>query len=266
MDNDQEKESVEKPLISIITVVFNGEKYLAQTIESVINQTYQNIEYIIIDGGSTDGTHDIVERYKKHISYFVSEPDEGLYDAMNKGIALAKGQLIGMINSDDWYELNTVKLMVDAYRNNPSKTIFHADRFDIDDDDSKKVRKFNASVFKFKYYGMTYNHPSMFITNTEYEKHEYNITLRSLSDYQFVLEAFLRDEKTFHYIASPLVNYRLDGISAQISTLQALREGMVVTKITGYSFCKRMLSLSVRFTMFSLYKNYLKFRAFLGGK
>lgn len=105
-----------EPLVSIITVVFNGEKYLEQTILSVLNQTYSNIEYIIIDGGSSDATLDIINKYTDKIDYWVSEPDSGIYDAMNKGISLATGQLIGIINSDDWYELDAVEEIVRAYK------------------------------------------------------------------------------------------------------------------------------------------------------
>jgi len=244
----------ELPLVSIITVVYNGEKYLEQTIQSVINQTYENIEYIIIDGGSTDGTIDIIKKYSEYISYWVSEPDKGLYDAMNKGIGIAKGKLIGMINSDDWYELDTVAIMAEAYKNNPKKSIFHADRYDIDDDGNKTIKKFHPSAFKFKYYGMTYNHPSMFITKYEYSKHLYNIHLKSLSDYQFTLEAFLRDKNLFHYIDKATVNYRLDGISAQISLLEALKEGFQARKNAKMPLYQNIFSIFFRVIVFAVYK------------
>ena len=97
------KSEPDKPLISVITVVFNGEKYLEQTIQSVINQTYDNIEYIVIDGGSTDGTLDIIRKYEDKIAYWVSEKDEGISDALNKGIKLSSGEIIGIIHSDDYY-------------------------------------------------------------------------------------------------------------------------------------------------------------------
>lgn len=90
-----------KPLVSIITVVYNGEKYLEQTIQSVINQTYDNLEYIIIDGGSTDGTLDIIKKFDDKIAYWISERDEGIYDAMNKGIKKASGQWINFMNAGD---------------------------------------------------------------------------------------------------------------------------------------------------------------------
>ena len=91
------------PLISIITVVFNGEKYLEETIQSVINQTYPNVEYIIIDGGSTDGTLDIIKKYEHAIDYWVSEPDRGIYDAMNKGIVLKMGKWVAFLGAGDVY-------------------------------------------------------------------------------------------------------------------------------------------------------------------
>ena len=89
-------------LVSIITVTYNAEKYLEQTIRSVIAQTYPNIEYIIIDGGSTDGTIDINKKYSDRIAHWVSEPDKGIYDAMNKGIRFAHGELIGIVNASDY--------------------------------------------------------------------------------------------------------------------------------------------------------------------
>ena len=90
------------PLVTIITVVFKGEKHLEQTIQSVVNQTYNNVEYIIIDGGSTDGTLDILLKNEERIDYWVSEPDEGIYDAMNKGIIISRGDLLLFLNCGDY--------------------------------------------------------------------------------------------------------------------------------------------------------------------
>ena len=93
-----------KPKISIITVVFNGVKTIEQTILSVISQKYENMEYIIIDGGSTDGTIDIIKKYEDKIAYWISEADQVIYDAMNKGIDKSTGDIIGILNSDDFYD------------------------------------------------------------------------------------------------------------------------------------------------------------------
>lgn len=242
------------PLVSIITVVYNGARTLEQTILSVINQTYKNIEYIIIDGGSTDGTIDLIRKYEKHISIWISEPDKGLYDAMNKGILIANGELIGMINSDDWYELEAVSLIVGAYIQNPDKQIFHADRYDILANNERKLKKFHSSSFKFKYYGMTYNHPSMFVAKNEYKQHLYNTHLKALSDYQFILQAFIKDSTRFFYIDKPIVNYRLDGISGQMGLFDALKEGFIARKLAGFNWLQNLLSLTIRFFIRVVYK------------
>ena len=97
--------------ISIITVCLNSKRTIEQTIQSVIGQAHDNCEYIVIDGGSTDGTLEILKKYDGSISTIISEPDEGIYDAMNKGIALATGDIIGILNSDDWYEPGIFKLV-----------------------------------------------------------------------------------------------------------------------------------------------------------
>jgi glycosyltransferase involved in cell wall biosynthesis len=102
------------PLVSIITVTYNAEAYLEETINSVLNQTYKNIEYIIIDGGSTDGTVDIIKKYEDKIDYWVSEKDAGIYDAMNKGLKASQGDIIGILNADDFYVSDAVENSVAA--------------------------------------------------------------------------------------------------------------------------------------------------------
>lgn len=106
-------------LVSIITVVFNGEKYIEDTINSIINQDYDNIEYIIIDGGSTDNSISIIRKYESHISVFVSEPDRGMYDAINKGLRLANGEIVAYLNADDQYLPYTIKEVVKAFKSKP---------------------------------------------------------------------------------------------------------------------------------------------------
>lgn len=108
-----------QPLVSIVTVSYNSADTIEQTIQSVTKQTYPNIEYIIIDGGSRDGTVEIIKRYQDKISFWISEPDMGIYDAMNKGISYAKGDYIGIINSDDWYELDAIEKIVSKIKEDP---------------------------------------------------------------------------------------------------------------------------------------------------
>ena len=107
-----------KNLISIITVVKNGEKYLEKSIKSVLGQKYKNYELIIIDGGSTDKSLKIIHKYKKRISYWCSEKDKGIYDAMNKGIKKAKGDIIGILNSDDTYTKEALSIVNKYFQKN----------------------------------------------------------------------------------------------------------------------------------------------------
>lgn len=254
----------EIPLVSIITVVYNGVKTIEQTIQSVLNQTYESIEYIIIDGGSTDGTIDIIKNYEEKITYWVSEPDNGLYDAMNKGIIKAKGKLIGLINSDDWYEPNAIELIVTAYKNNSDKRIFHGDRYDVLENGDKVVREFNKSKGKFIYLGMTYNHPGMFVHHEIYNEHIYNPELDSLSDYQFVLTLYLKDSSLFQYINEVYVNFRLGGISAELGVLSSLKEGFQARKNAGLDLINNILSMVFRFLFFIIYKPFIRLKN--GGK
>lgn len=110
--------SKKKPLFSIITVVYNGEKFLEKTITSVINQSCKDFEYIVIDGGSTDKSLEIIKKYEKKIDYWVSEKDKGIYDAFNKGMIVSKGEFIGFINSDDIYKKNALSIVSNYIRKN----------------------------------------------------------------------------------------------------------------------------------------------------
>jgi glycosyltransferase involved in cell wall biosynthesis len=101
-----------KPLVSIITAVYNGQEYLEETIQSVLNQTYNNIEYIIIDGGSTDGTIDIIKKYEDRLDYWISEKDNGIYDAWNKGVQSASGEWIAFLGADDIYSQNAIEMYI----------------------------------------------------------------------------------------------------------------------------------------------------------
>lgn len=239
----------EKPLISIITVVFNGAKTLEQTIQSVINQSYKNIEYILIDGGSTDGTLDIIKSYQSKISFWLSEPDKGLYDAMNKGISFAKGEIIGLINSDDWYESNAVELVVQSFQKDTSKRVFHADKRCVLPSGDSFVRKANTNDFLFKYHGMILNHPTMFIHKDIYKKRKYNTNLRSLSDYQFVLSSYLEDKGSFCYIPEVITNYRLGGISGHLTLFTSIKENFIARRKAGMNSIECSFAVLLRIGM-----------------
>lgn len=135
-----------EPLISIITPTFNSFKYIETTIQSVINQSYKNFEYIIIDGGSKDGTLEIVEKYKDKLSYWISEPDSGMYQAINKGIAKSNGSIIAYLNSDDIYYPDTLKKVVNFFNENDEISLVYG-RLDFIDKNSTWLYTLNYPKF-----------------------------------------------------------------------------------------------------------------------
>jgi len=212
----------DRPLVSIITVCLNSEKYLEQAIQSVLGQTYDNIEYIIIDGGSTDKTLDIIRKYEEYIEYWASEPDKGLYDAMNKGISFAGGEWIGIINSDDFYARDTVKLMVEAARADKEAQLFYSNmkvlnsRECVDLRDCRECKGQTGNLLKeFKL-----NHPTCLVSREIYAKLKFNVNFRSAADWDFVIRLYL-DNVKFGYINEPLAYARPGGIS---NSLPAQRE------------------------------------------
>ena len=203
------------PLISIITVTFNAEKHIEETIESVVSQSYKNIEYIIVDGMSTDGTADIIQRYRQHIAHFVSEKDNGIYDAMNKGIRKATGELTGIINASDFYEPNAVETVVSAYLQDKEAGIFYGNINMLNE---------NGSFFKLKkpitnldnlYKGMSLYHPTFFTAKSVYEKYGlYDLQYKIASDFDFSIRCHLAGVK-FVYIDRVISNFRKGGISSK---------------------------------------------------
>jgi glycosyltransferase involved in cell wall biosynthesis len=145
------------PLVSIITVVYNGQQYIEDVIKSVLNQSYKNIEYIIIDGGSTDNTLAIIKKYENQISYWISEKDEGISDAFNKGIQRSKGEIIGIINSDDWYEKDAVEKVVAKIKD---ADVVYSDMQLWKNDEKDFIVK---GDHQFLTKEMTVNHPSVFV-------------------------------------------------------------------------------------------------------
>lgn len=127
--------------VSVITVCYNSANTIEKTIKSVISQDYGDIEYIIIDGGSNDGTLDIIDKYKDKISILISEPDKGIYDAMNKGIRIASGEIVGMINSDDWYGPYTVGAAARAMIRHPECGVVHGREITVLIGGNSRVRR-----------------------------------------------------------------------------------------------------------------------------
>ncbi len=198
-----------QPLVSVITVVFNGEAHLEKTIKSVLNQTYENIEYIIIDGASTDGTLDIIKKYEDKITYWISQRDEGIYDAMNKGIDKVSGEWINFMNAGDTF-----------YNNDILKNIFHESNFkniaviygkhNVIYPNRTKIKKPKKIIEMWK--GSQFCHQSSFISSLIQKKNKFNIRNRIGADFELFYTLY-KQKLIFKYINIIIVNYSAGGLS-----------------------------------------------------
>ncbi|BAY11975.1 glycosyltransferase family 2 protein [Calothrix sp. NIES-2098] len=199
--------------ISIITPSFNSERTIEKTILSVICQkNNSSIEYIIIDGGSTDSTCEIIKRYLDRIDLFISEPDAGPYDAMNKGVRRATGDIIGIINSDDWYHENAIKIVETEFSKNPDIDIIYAP---VDNYFSGNyIATFIPGSLNKLSIRFTLNHPSCFIKKTAYNLVGlYDLKYKITADYDLILRLYLSNLK-FHFVNTSLAAYSLNGMSS----------------------------------------------------
>lgn len=225
--------------VSIITVSYNSEKTIAHTIESVLAQTYDNIEYWIIDGKSSDGTVTLAESYRsameqKGITYHIlSEPDGGIYDAMNKGIRLATGDVIGIINSDDWYEPGTVQTVVQTFVQTGCDLMFADIRMHKADGSTfvkkARLRKFQTS--------RDWNHPTTFVKAELYKKYPFR-NKGIHDDYGFFLQ--MRSQKRKIVIVDQvLADFRMGGASNHKNLQAAVKRirdrYLYCYRINGYS-------------------------------
>lgn len=211
------------PLFSIITVVFNGEKYLEQTIKSVINQNFRDFEYIIIDGGSTDNTHKIIKKYEKKIDYWVSEKDKGIYDAFNKGMKLSNGKFISFINSDDVYKKNALKII--------SKYYLKDKNFDFIFGSVKKhwgvLHGYRPKKIKYSW-GFYSSHSTGFFIKQKVARKVgfYNLKYKYHADYDYFYRLIIKKKmRGISTKKNELVGvFRRGGFSSQISFWKKLKE------------------------------------------
>jgi len=204
--------------LSIITVCYNSASTIRDTIESVFSQDHCDIEYIVIDGGSKDGTQAIVESYGERISRFISEPDKGLYDAMNKGVALATGDVIGILNSDDFYEDSTsASSVVKAFERHSESDVVFGDVVFVNAPDLQKVTRFyrgnRFTPWKLRF-GWMPPHPATFIRKSAYTKVGlYSLKYRISADYEFFVRLFMVQRLKYSYLDKVLVRMRSGGAS-----------------------------------------------------
>lgn len=201
--------------ISIITVCFNSEKYIKDSIESVINQTYTNIEYIIIDGASKDKTIDIIKSYGNKINRFISEPDNGIYDAMNKGLKMATGDYLGILNSDDFYIHNKViESVVHELKHKKTDSLF-ADLIYVDNLNTENhVRYWKSKPFiknSFKK-GWHPPHSTFFVKNEIYKKLGFfSLDFKLAADFELMLRFLEKHQISSCHFPQPLIKMRLGG-------------------------------------------------------
>ena len=203
--------------VSIVTVCYNSEKTIERTLQSVLNQTYPNIEYIIVDGKSNDSTLDVITGYQKKfeekkIEYkYISEKDEGMYDAMNKGISMASGDIIGILNSDDWYEKDTLNIVFNACKYHKADIYMGA------------IKLYNGNHVIIKYAkdrkyktSRNFNHPAMFVTRDCYRSVGNYDKGNIHSDFGWYLRAIKRG-MNLYVIGDVLTNYPIGGLGSKKS-------------------------------------------------
>jgi len=205
-----------EPLVTIITATYNSAATLSDTLDSVAKQSYRNIEHLIIDGASTDSTGSIAARYP-HIACFVSEPDKGIYDAMNKGIKLAKGDIIAILNSDDFYAQPDIIEKIVAAFEDPSTLAVYADLQYVDvSNTSRIVRNWKAGAYDSQlfYYGWMPPHPSFFVKRQLYEQYGvFDTSFRYSADYELMLRFLVRFNAPTVYLPELAVKMRMGGQS-----------------------------------------------------
>ena len=201
-------------LISLITVCFNSVKTIDRTIQSVLTQTYKNIQYIVIDGQSTDGTREIIESYKKNIDVIISEPDDGIYDAMNKGLGLANGRIIGLLNSDDYFVHNDIiKNVVDTFMVNSVDAV-HGKL--IVEKSGKILRNCvsKQNVRQLFFRGRHPHHPTIFLKKSIYDRFgNFDVRYGTAADYELMLRLFVVKNIASFYLDEYVVIMSAGGAS-----------------------------------------------------
>ena len=232
------------PLVSIITTAYNSEKTIRDTLISVASQDYPNIEHIIIDGNSTDKTLSLISGFA-HVTKVISEKDSGIYDAMNKGLRVSTGEIIGLLNSDDFYVSTTViRQVVEKLMTDQTDSLY-GDLVYVHPEETRKVKrtwiagKFHPRKFL---YGWMPPHPTFFVRRKIYEVlGEFNTNLKSAADYELMLRFLYKSKISVSYLPHVLVKMRAGGmsnatLSNRIKANREDREAWRVNHIQPYFF------------------------------
>lgn len=215
--NSGEKISqINKPLVSVVTVVWNAGNLLEHTIESVRQQTYDNIEFIVIDGGSRDGTLDVLRRFDNDIDYWISETDRGIYDAMNKGILACSGELIGIIGAGDWYSPDAIENVVNTYVRTDADVVY-GDVELVDCETGVSCKRESKAELMPKTMS-SISHPSTFTKACIYRARPFDISFQIAADYDLFLYLYLNGYLFAH--SNALITHILSGgVSASYATI-----------------------------------------------
>ncbi len=206
--------------ISLITVTFNAGEFLEECIQSVINQNYKNLQYIIVDGGSTDKTLSIINKYKEHVTLFIPGPDRGIYDAMNKGINSADGEVIGVLNADDFFADKDVLLSIANEFKSSNAGIIYGDLWYVGRNNPEKViRKWISGNFERlkMQYGWMPAHPTFYAKKTLFEQYGlYDLSYKTAADYDLMLRFLYKYQTTSSYLHKVFVKMRIGGVSNKL--------------------------------------------------
>lgn len=240
--------------ITIITVCYNRKSTIEKAIKSVLEQNYHDIEYIIIDGNSTDGTKEIIESYRESITQYISEPDKGMYDAINKGLKLATGDVIGLMHSDDeFYDKKAIGRIAARFDYDPSIEGVYGDGVYVSNDkDERLIRDRVGGVFSIKKVkkGWLPLHPTVYLKRTVINKNGfYNLDFKIASDTEFLLRYLYKYKIKMSYINAYIVKMRMGGMSTSLKcAFEVLYEDYKIYKYHGLTaiqavFLKKTIAL-----------------------
>lgn len=213
---------IEEMKVSIITVTYNSAQTLAMTIDSVLRQTYQDIEYIVKDGGSTDKTIDIIKKYEPMFHgrmKWMSAKDKGIYDGMNKGIEMATGNVVGILNSDDFFTDNhVIEKIADAFNEKKVDAIYGDVHFVKGSNLKKSIRYYSSRLFCpfWLRFGFMPAHPSFYVRRDVFSKVGlYKTDYKIGADFEMMVRMFYRHRITYHYLPYDFVTMRTGGVSTR---------------------------------------------------
>lgn len=233
------------PLITIITVCYNSATTIENTMRSVLNQDYANIEYIVIDGASTDDTLAIINANKTTNTRVISEPDNGMYDALNKGIALAQGEIIGMLHADDFYsDTDVLSNVVKSMQRNNAQLLYANLLYVNATDTNKIIRNWTSGTYTVNAFmwGWMPPHPTFFVRKYIYAQYgNFRLDMQSAADYELMLRLIHVHKLSINYLPQTIIKMRVGGVSNatlgnRIIANKADRKAWVVNKVSPYWF------------------------------